>query len=1022
MAASKGNESTSSSDSDDSGDSGSSDGNEIRVSSWTYICKAFSDILNSGERINVEYVFESAKKAVLNEEPVHSLKLFAMGLKQICDESCHSTHTTKAIQKEPSSTLAQETYENMCCHLVERWHFSMLNDVSRNQAYQKALTTAIQKCTLKPVVCDVGCGTSLLSLIAIGQNSCRQVFAIEKSSVMCMVAHDVLTANLNPELIQRVKIINKMSTAMSVPGDMNQRADILVTETFDAGLFGEGILPTLCHAWSNLLKNDDSSKGLVIPSRAELFIQVVECDYICKENRSVGMCDTEPYTTQDLKMLPGGYRLLSKPLKFMEVDFNNPKELLKLNKGITQKLSITITEDGRLDALAVWFTLHLNDSVHICTHTSSNSCWEQAIFPVHAIKIQEQPDSRCKEALLNVEKDDIVHVLQCVKGGKFCLDVTSVSNFKENVNQSCHSMRNSVPKFLTGVTEWLKYKVFCLSSGDIAYLNNTDLHSVLINQIQELKKRNTEDNMDFVHLNYGFSSLCLVALQAGYKHSSTIAHNQCHQLLLKVISTYNSIDISGLSLMDDIDGFVSLLENSDSTDVTQTVTGASEDLRSQESHNPEKKSVVVLCDVVDNQGRIVENLSDQLNLLRYCLSDYSVYQVIPHCVDVYGVIIESQDLVCLSRILSDENTLGYKIGQFFNKFSTRNYQGIMLSTLSHKKLTQPFKIFKVDMNKIFHVRKNFSQQFSMTPSQKDSNVNSGSIIEENVISICGKCNLNRLCNSVTDANINGHYESSIETVETMDPKLSHVSHDVSVSGKTNGITQNANMPHCHQCSKVLSSFTHGHSSACQSDSEHRTLSISPLSAEHTDDSCRITQPNWCTDCTKSQLNSTSLPNSTGLTEGHVLTFKPTRESLSEHLTGTFLTSNCVNESEAIHLGTLSDVKSKKLGGRIEQCCSFEEAKYSGTDRLRNDDEDTSEMEQTQNLQIPVIQSGNVTGLVYWFELHISPTVHINTLNFPHHWQQAAVMLTDSPLVIQGDILDMHFKLGNSALSFNFNTK
>ena len=40
-------------------------------------------------------------------------------------------------------------------------------------------------------------------------------------------------------------------------------AQILVTETFDAGLFGEGILPTLCHAWSNLLHQGEGKMVLL---------------------------------------------------------------------------------------------------------------------------------------------------------------------------------------------------------------------------------------------------------------------------------------------------------------------------------------------------------------------------------------------------------------------------------------------------------------------------------------------------------------------------------------------------------------------------------------------------------------------------------------------------------------------------------------------------------------------------------------------------------------------------------------
>ena len=70
-----------------------------------------------------------------------------------------------ACQLMPSSILARETYENLCCHLVERWHFSMLNDRGRNSAYQKAIQKVIDSGNTGITVCDIGCGTGLLRFV-----------------------------------------------------------------------------------------------------------------------------------------------------------------------------------------------------------------------------------------------------------------------------------------------------------------------------------------------------------------------------------------------------------------------------------------------------------------------------------------------------------------------------------------------------------------------------------------------------------------------------------------------------------------------------------------------------------------------------------------------------------------------------------------------------------------------------------------------------------------------------------------
>lgn len=65
------------------------------------------------------------------------------------------------------------------------------------------------------------------------------------------------------------------------------RVSLLVTEIFDAGLFGEGVLPTLIHAWENLLlppsccgeglEHSRRSKAVVVPFSATVWVAVVQC-------------------------------------------------------------------------------------------------------------------------------------------------------------------------------------------------------------------------------------------------------------------------------------------------------------------------------------------------------------------------------------------------------------------------------------------------------------------------------------------------------------------------------------------------------------------------------------------------------------------------------------------------------------------------------------------------------------------------------------------------------------------------
>ena len=65
------------------------------------------------------------------------------------------------------------------------------------------------------------------------------------------------------------------------------RVNLVVTEIVDAGLLGENIIPTLRHAWKELLLHPNSSGtgGCVIPSGATVYAVVIECPEIRRNSR-----------------------------------------------------------------------------------------------------------------------------------------------------------------------------------------------------------------------------------------------------------------------------------------------------------------------------------------------------------------------------------------------------------------------------------------------------------------------------------------------------------------------------------------------------------------------------------------------------------------------------------------------------------------------------------------------------------------------------------------------------------------
>ncbi len=65
---------------------------------------------------------------------------------------------------------------------------------------------------------------------------------------------DIAEKVLSENKITNVKLIKKRSTELKIGIDMETRANILITETFDTELIGEGCIEIYNHAGNNLME------------------------------------------------------------------------------------------------------------------------------------------------------------------------------------------------------------------------------------------------------------------------------------------------------------------------------------------------------------------------------------------------------------------------------------------------------------------------------------------------------------------------------------------------------------------------------------------------------------------------------------------------------------------------------------------------------------------------------------------------------------------------------------------------
>uniref|UniRef100_A0A3Q3EPC9 Protein arginine N-methyltransferase n=1 Tax=Labrus bergylta TaxID=56723 RepID=A0A3Q3EPC9_9LABR len=153
----------------------------------------------------------------------------------------------------------------------------MLHDRDRNEKYYQGIQAAVARVKQrgeKVIVLDIGTGTGLLSMMAVtaGADFC---YAVEVFKPMAEAAQCIVKKN---GFSDKIKIINKHSTDVTVgpDGDMQTKANVLITELFDTELIGEGALPSYEHAHRNLVLEGCEA----VPHRATVYAQLVESELL----------------------------------------------------------------------------------------------------------------------------------------------------------------------------------------------------------------------------------------------------------------------------------------------------------------------------------------------------------------------------------------------------------------------------------------------------------------------------------------------------------------------------------------------------------------------------------------------------------------------------------------------------------------------------------------------------------------------------------------------------------------------
>lgn len=413
----------------------------------------------------------------------------------------------------------------------------------------------------------------------------------------------------------------------------------------------------------------------------------------------------EPYTTEKMSRVPGGYLALTECFKIMTVDFNNLQELKSLATKKPDKVGVPVTKEGILDAIVVWFVLQLDDEHSLSTSPSEETCWEQAVYPVHDLADywikpgdQVMMEVSCQDCYLRIQSISVYHSEHEMEVGKSFTRNKDLLSFG-NEAELCSALAN-LQTSKPDVVE----QICVLESTEIALLNNIPYHEgfkmamekVLssltpekLGQAMDTQCQNNEmscgsgpsnshqstpEPLYVLDVSEGFSLLPVIAGTLGrVKPYSSVEKDQ-HRAALDLICEASRFPKDTLEFW--------LRHVEDESAVLQRPKS-------------DKLWSIIILDVIEPSGLIQQEIMEKAAISRCLLQ--SGGKIFPQYVLMFGLLVESQTLLEESAVQGTERTLGFNIAPFINQFQVPIRVFLDLSSLPCIPLSKPVELLRLDL-------------------------------------------------------------------------------------------------------------------------------------------------------------------------------------------------------------------------------------------------------------------------------------------------------------------------------------
>jgi predicted RNA methylase len=268
----------------------------------------------------------------------------------------------RIVELYPANPYVGHQLRRLTSAVVPFWHVRMLNDAKRNDAFERAIRAVLDKEGRHARILDIGAGSGLLSMMA-ARAGATNVVACERVPIIAEKAEQIVALN---GFEKQIRIVNKDSTQIVAGKDIDDRADILISEIISSDLLAESVLDTFQDAHSRLLRED----ATVIPRAATAMGCLVESDVLQKYAfvGEVSGFDVSPFTTLSPQRLPvhgtmESWRRLSDDVDLVRVDLTAKKHEAELRKVV-----VPVLHDGEAVGIIQWIDLDLYAGIKFSNH------------------------------------------------------------------------------------------------------------------------------------------------------------------------------------------------------------------------------------------------------------------------------------------------------------------------------------------------------------------------------------------------------------------------------------------------------------------------------------------------------------------------------------------------------------------------------------------------------------------------------------------------------------------------------